>query len=43
MFSILYDLVNLTCVFAIILYILIFSEIYKDLTNHTKKVGKIHD
>lgn len=41
MFSILFDLVNLICVYAI--YILIFSEIQKDLTNHTNNVGKIHD
>lgn len=26
-----------------LLYILIFSETQKDLTNHTNKVGKIHD
>lgn len=43
MFSILFDLVNLICVYAITLYNLIFSEIQKDLTNHTNKVGKIYD
>lgn len=40
MFGILFDLVNLICIYAITLYNLIFSEIQKDLTN---KIGKIYD